>query len=234
VRERVIGILGGMGPEATVDLYRRILLHTGARTDQEHFRVIIDSNPKIPDRTAALLGRGEDPVPLLCETAQNLERAGADFVVMPCNTAHAFLAQTRGSVGIPVLSIVDETIRALRERLPEAKRVGLMATPGVVKTRLYEDPLRKRGIATLAPTRQKQQLLVEVISSVKAGDKGPRVRAQAKAIARALIGAGAQALLLACTEIPLVLGPEDLEVPVLDTLEVLALAAVREARATTG
>ena len=234
MRERVIGILGGMGPEATVDLYRRILLHTEARTDQEHFRVIIDSNPKIPDRTAGLLDQGEDPAPLLCETARNLERAGADFVVMPCNTAHAFLLQIRASVGIPVLSIVDETIRALRERLPKAKRVGLMATLGVVKTRLYDDPLRKRGIATLMPTPQNQALLGEVTSSVKAGDKGPVVRAQAKAVARALIGAGAQALLLACTEIPLVLGPEDLEVPVLDTLEVLALAAVREARATTG
>ena len=151
MRERIIGILGGMGPEATVDLYRRILLHTGAKADQEHFHTIIDSKPKMPDRTAAVVAQGEDPAPLLCETARNLEKAGADFVVIPCNSAHAFLPQVSASIGIPVLSIVDETIRSLCERVPDASRVGLMGAPAVVKTRLYEDPLRKRGHSYAGP-----------------------------------------------------------------------------------
>ena len=233
MRERTIGILGGMGPDATVDLYRRILLHTGAKTDQEHFHTIIDSNPSIPDRTAAVLYQGEDPSPLLGEIARNLENAGADFLVMPCNTAHYFLQQIRKCVHIPVLSIVSETIDALCKRFPDARRVGLMATPAVVKTRLYENPLLERGISTLIPDERSQQLLFDAIHSVKAGDRGPEVKADVKAVAQELILAGAEALLLACTEIPLVLGPEDIDVPVLDTLEVLALAAVREARASS-
>jgi len=233
MRERTIGILGGMGPNATADLYRRILLHTGAKADQEHFHTIIDSNPKIPDRTAAVLAQGEDPAPLLCETARNLEKAGADFLVMPCNSAHVFLQQIRDSIHIPMLSIVGETIRALCDRVPDAIRVGLMATPAVVKTKLYENPLLERGIATLTPTDRSQQLLDEAIYSVKAGDRSPKVTAHVKTVAEELILAGAEALLLACTEIPLVLGPEDVDVPVLDSLEVLALAAAREARATS-
>ena len=154
-------------------------------------------------------------------------------MVMPCNSAHVFLQQIRDSVHIPVLSIVDETIRTLCDRVPDAVRVGLMATPAVVKTKLNENPLLERGIATLAPTERSQQLLGEAIYSVKAGDRGPEVTAQVKTVAQELILGGAEALLLACTEIPLVLGPEDIDVPVLDTLEVLALAAVREARATS-
>ncbi|GAH53208.1 unnamed protein product, partial [marine sediment metagenome] len=107
--EKIIGILGGMGPEATVDLFHKIIKFTPAKKDQDHFRIIIDNNPKIPDRTAAILGKGEDPLPALQETARNLEKAGVDFIIIPCNTAHYFLPQIQKSVNIPVLNMIEET-----------------------------------------------------------------------------------------------------------------------------
>jgi aspartate racemase len=127
MREKIIGIIGGMGPEATLDLYRRIIENTPARVDQDHIHVIIDSNPKIPDRTSAILSGGENPTTALCETARNLEKAGADFLIMPCNSAHMFLKEFQNCVKIPFLSIVDETIHTLLEAVPDVKCIGLLA-----------------------------------------------------------------------------------------------------------
>lgn len=93
--EKVIGILGGMGPEATLDCFAKIIQNTPAKKDQEHLRIIIDSNPKVPDRTAAIIGNGESPVPLLVEGCRSLQRAKADFIIIPCVSAHFFLAEVR-------------------------------------------------------------------------------------------------------------------------------------------
>jgi aspartate racemase len=231
VTESVIGILGGMGPEATVELYRRIVHYTDAKTDQDHLRAIIDSNPKIPDRNAHILYGGEDPTQQLCETARNLERAGADFIVIPCNAAHMYLQRLRDSVGIPILSIVDEAVRSLVEGWPQVRSVGLMTSTAVRQTRLYADPLEKRGIRTLLPGASDQQLLLDSFFAVKAGDKSPELKARLRRVGEDLISMGAEALIFACTELSVVLGPEDFDVPVVDALEALARAAIREARA---
>lgn len=228
--EKIIGIIGGMGPEATLDLYRRIIENTPARVDQDHIHVIIDSNPKIPNRNLAIMQGGENPSAALCDTARNLEKAGADFLIMPCNSAHIFLSEFRDCVKIPILSIVDETVLALIELVPGVRAVGLLATPAVVRTRLYAEPLQARGVTTLAPDEESQKEVYGVISSVKAGDKSAPVRARIKIEAEKLVARGAQAVLLACTEIPLVMSGADLSVPVLDTIEILARAAVREVR----
>ena len=228
--ERVIGILGGMGPEATIDLYAKITQHTDAEVDQDHLHVIVDSNPKIPSRQAAILEGGEDPTSALCETARNLERAGADFLVIPCNSAHVFLSPVRQSVNIPVLSMVEETANAVRDRFPELRTVGLMAATAIVNTRLYARAFDEGGISTVVPTADEQRLVMDAIFSVKAGDKGGRIKAQLQTVAEELVSRGAQAIILACTELPLVIGPSDIEVPVVDATEVLALAAIREAR----
>lgn len=230
MREKVIGILGGMGPEATLDLYRRIIAHTPAKTDQEHLHVIIDSNPKIPSRNLAVLHGGEDPTQALCATARNLEKAGADFIIMPCNSAHIFLPAIRESVQIPILSIVDATLQALLAQAPQTRKVGLLSTPAVAVRRIYADPLLALGIETLVPDAAGQEEVYGVIEAVKAGDKSAAVTARLKAQAEILIRKGAEAIFLACTELPLVLTAADLDVPVLDTLETLAAAAVREAR----
>ena len=133
MEEKVIGILGGMGPEATLDLFQKIIEFTDASKDQDHLRVIIDSNPKIPDRTEAILGRGEDPVPMMVRSVHALERAGASFVVIPCVSAHFFLEELRSQVDIPILSIFDETANYLIRNFPDLKTVGVLASTGTVR-----------------------------------------------------------------------------------------------------
>jgi len=229
--EKVIGILGGQGPEATLDLYRRIIQHTHAATDQEHFRTIIDCNPKTPNPNNAITQGTQDPTRTLCATAQNLEKAGADFLVIPCNTVHIFLDAIRASIHIPVYSIVDETIKTLLGDIPNARRVALLASPAVVATRLYTDRLEEHGIETFLPDEAGEEKVREVIFAVKSGDKGPAEKEKLLSVTGSLVAQGAQAVILGCTELPLVLSPQDLSVPSIDTLDVLARAAVREARA---
>ncbi|MCJ7622105.1 MAG: amino acid racemase [Anaerolineaceae bacterium] len=231
MKEKVIGILGGQGPEATLDLYRRIIKNTPAHTDQEHFRTIIDCNPKGPNPNNAITKGEPDPTLTLCETARNLEKAGVDFIVIPCNTVHIFLDAIQASVSIPIYSIVDETVAALLAQLPQVRQVGLLASPAVVATGLYAKKLGVEGVSTTTPYEDGMQLVHDVIFAVKAGDKGPEVKAKLIQVANDLISRGAQALILGCTELPLVLSQGDLAVPAIDTLEVLALAAVREAKA---
>src|SRR5210317_2431954 len=116
------GVLGGMGPDATVDFMAKVIAATSAETDQDHARMLVDHNPKVPNRQAALLGNGEDPGPVLAAMAKGLQEAGADFLVMPCNTAHVFEQSIISAVDIPLVSIITETIAALPEN---CSRVGL-------------------------------------------------------------------------------------------------------------
>jgi len=230
MREKVIGILGGMGPEATIDLFRKIVESTPARSDQEHLRIIIDNNPKIPDRTAALLHGGEDPTPLLQATARNLERAGADLLVMPCNSAHLFYDRIAEAVSIPILHIADEAVEEALRRFPGIQAVGILATTATARLGLYHRRFEARGIRALSPSDADQEIVHGVIFSVKAGDKGAAVRKGIRDVAERMAAQGAQLLLTACTELPLILQDGDVSVPVLDPTLALARAAVRRAR----
>lgn len=228
--EKIVGILGGMGPEATVDLFQKIVAATPAGTDQDHLRIIIDNNPKIPSRQAALLEGGEDPTPMLVSTARNLRKAGADFLVMPCNTAHLFFQPIVEAVDIPVLHIADETVAEALRRFPILKAVGILASTATVRLRLYHDRFEAKGIEALAPSEDEQERVQAAIFSVKAGDKGPAVREAVREVGESLVARGAQLLVTACTELPLLLQDGDASVPVLDPTLCLALAAVRLAR----
>ena len=228
--EKTVGILGGMGPEATVDLFGKIVAATPATRDQEHLHIIVDDNAKIPSRQAKLLGNGEDPTPLLQSTARNLEMAGADFIVIPCNTAHLFFDRIVEAVQIPVLHIADETVDEVRRRFPGIRTVGVLASTATTRLRLYHDRLEARGLRAISPAEADQEILQSAIFSVKAGDKGPAVREKVHGVAERLAAQGAQALLTACTELPLVLRDGDAGVPVVDPTQVLAEAAVRFAR----
>jgi aspartate racemase len=230
--EKTVGILGGMGPAATGGLFARIVQYSNARVDQDHLHVIVDSNPKIPSRQEAILGVGEDPTGALCSTAQNLETAGADFIVIPCNTAHVFLSQVRNSVTIPVLSIVDETIDTILAQHPGVERVGLMGATAIVASGLYRNDLQARGIKTIVPSAGEQELLMDAIHAIKGGDQSCGTRKLIRRLAAKLVSNGAEVLILACTELALAVEAKDLDVPAIDTIEVLALAAIREARST--
>lgn len=227
--EKVVGVLGGMGPLATADFYTKLVRLTPARIDQDHLRVIIHSNPKIPDRTAGLRGQGPDPTPHLVATARALERAGAEVIAIPCNSAHAYLDQIRQSVRVPVLDIMEEVAAAVTALAPRPRAVGLLATPGTIRARLYHRALASRGIDVIAPATAEEAEVLAAIKAVKAGDLGPAVRERVRAAAAALVRRGAGAIVLGCTELPLVMNSQDTPVPVLDGTGLLAAAAVREA-----
>ncbi len=227
--EKVLGVLGGMGPLATADFYAKLVRLTPARTDQDHPRVIIDSNPKIPDRTAGLEGEGPDPTPSLTATARALERAGVDVIAIPCNSAHAYLAAIRQAVRVRVLDIMEEVAAAAASLAPRPRAVGLLATPGTLRARLYHRALAAQGIEVVAPTADEEAGVEGAIKAVKAGSLGAETRARVREAAAALIRRGADAIVLGCTELPLVMGPHDAPVPVLDGTEILAAAALREA-----
>ncbi len=226
---KVIGILGGMGPLATVDLYRKIIEATPAERDQDHLHVIIEANPAVPDRSDALLKDGPDPTPLLLEGAQRLVRAGADFVVVPCNTAHAFLPHIVSDVPIPIISMIDETARTIAERLP-GSTVGILATQGTISANLYQLAFEQRGLRSITPNVDGQRRVSQAIADVKAGHVGPEQTELVRKTALSLVSQGAQVLIVACTELPLILTSADVTVTLVDPTQVLAESAV--ARAT--
>ena len=149
MKEKVIGILGGMGPEATLDCYSRIISNTPAKTDQEHLRVIIDSNPKVPDRTAAIVAGGESPVPILVAGCRSLQQAGADFIIIPCVSAHFFLDEIQQQIDLPILSIFDVVTETIISDHPQIKTVGLMGTTGTINGGLFQKRLAVEGIKSI-------------------------------------------------------------------------------------
>ena len=233
MEEKVIGILGGMGPEATVSLFRRIVEVTGATRDQDHIRIIIDNNPKIPDRTPAILGGGESPVPLMVSTARNLEHAGADFIVIPCVSAHHFIDSLQEAISIPILSIVDAVIAELGRNSPTLDTVGLLATSGTITGGHFQRGLEEAGYVVKVPVSSDQEKLVmEAIygdRGIKAGFLSAENRSKLMEASRRLMEMGAQGIIGGCTEVPLVLNQEDLSVPFFDSLLILARESVKEA-----
>lgn len=228
----MIGVLGGMGPEATVDFYAKLIRFTPAKADQDHLRVIIDSNPKVPDRTRAILHGGESPVPLLLSSAQALERAGADFIVIPCVSAHFFLDELLSKSPLPILSIFEATVAQIRTSFPRLERVGLMGTTGTILGGRFQASLEQTGLHTLIPDEQGQEQVMYAIYSVKdsqALEKREKGRFLAMEAALELVKRGAQLIVAGCTELPLVLKAEELPVPLVDPLVALARAAIREA-----
>jgi aspartate racemase len=149
MKDKIIGILGGMGPEATIDLFARIVKHTHAKKDDDHLRIIIDNNPKMPSRQDAILKGGESPVPAMRETARNLERAGADFIIIGANTPHYFYDEIRNAVRIPFLHIIEEAAKETVKAVPGVRKVGVLATSAAMKTGLYQKCFKKYGIEVL-------------------------------------------------------------------------------------
>jgi aspartate racemase len=237
-REKLVGVLGGMGPEATSDFFAKVIRATPAARDQEHLQIIINNNPKIPDRTAAACGNGTSPLPMMVESARVLEKAGVDFIVIPCVTAHYFHAGLQRQIGIPILNIVEETIDYLITEYPDVKTVGVLATTATLKTNLFDNVCAKFGIAVLKPAEEIQtSRVVEAIfgfEGIKA--KGPCEGSRKLMLeaAQTLIDLGAQAIIAGCTEVPLVLKDGDLSVPVLDTLGILAARTVAFAMSNAG
>jgi aspartate racemase len=233
VHERILGVLGGMGPLASAHFMTRLTLLTPAATDQEHIPTVLWSDPRVPDRMRAQDG-GPSPLPSLLRGIAVLRAAGAGAVVVPCNTAHGWYEPMAQAAGIPVLHIVDSAIAALR-RLPgpPAMTVGVMGTQATLSMRLYQDRLEALGWTAITPDAEEMQRLVTpAIAAVKANRVADAFAPLAEAANR-LARRGAGAVVLGCTEIPLgiLAGPADaIAVPLIDTIDALALTAIAWAR----
>jgi aspartate racemase len=228
-REKVVGVIGGMGPEATVDFMRRIVDATPARDDIDHVRVLVDNNPKIPSRIAALIdGTGEDPTPVLVAMAQGLERQGADFLTVPCNTAHYYLPAIARGVAIPVLDMIALAIARLGALSPKPKKIGMLASPAVQKVGLYAERLGKAGFEALFPDAKGEAAVFATIRAVKAKAVNEEIRAGYDLAITGLRNRGADAFLIACTELSLLPPPQGL--PFVDALDALVDETVRTAR----
>ena len=225
-RQKTVGVIGGLGPEATLDFFAKLLRATNAKTDQEHLHVIINNNPKVPNRHASIAGTGPSAVPALVETAQALERAGADFLVMACNTAHAYEADIRAATALPFLSMIDVTLKTCASRTPRPQRIGLLAADGCLATGLYQTRLEAEGIGVLCPNEAQQKQLMEIIFKVKAGDVSDAPRRKAEVLAQTLVDQGADMVLAACTEIPLVLSGDNVRRPLVSSTDALVEATV--------
>ena len=212
-----------MGPAATVEFLRRLVDATPALVDQEHLHVIIDSDPSVPDRTSAVLGRGESPAEALAAMARRLERAGADLLVMPCNTAHVYIEQIRASVSIPVLDMVREAVATI-----DRSSVGLLATDGTIRTGLYQEACEARGVCVVVPDAADQRSITDAIARIKRGENPRCVEEEVEPIVCRLEREGAEAVVAGCTEISLVPGG-GMSVPWIDALDCLVRATLRDA-----
>ncbi len=229
---QVLGILGGMGPEATVEFFRKVVEATPASRDQDHIHIIVNCDPSIPDRTAHILGRGPDPLPALLAAGKRLADAGATLGALPCMTAHVWIEELRAALPFPFLSAFEELAARIRSDHPQARRIGILATTGSIRSGLFEKHLP--GWRIHFPDEEAQtRFVMEAVygpHGIKAGNRGEEPRRLLREAGNRLVARGADLLIAGCTEIPLVLKPGDFEVPVLDPLQVLARAAVDRCR----
>lgn len=217
-----MGVIGGMGPHSTWEFYGRVLHHTKAVSDQDHLRVLIDSNPSVPDRNAAFRGEGPSPLRTLIEMAKGLEAQGADFLVMPCNTAHSYLDGIRAAVSVPCLDMIEETAK----RAGMAKSAAILATDTCVAQGLYQEALARVGVASVTPEPELQRRFMDWIYRVKSGETGDQMIHDIESMVIELLAYGSDVFIAGCTEISVFLNPENVAVPLICSNDVLAKAAV--------
>lgn len=230
-----IGIVGGMGPEATNRLAALITALTPARRDQDHIPVIIFNNPGIPDRVSGIRRSGVSPLPEIIRTAQVLEQAGAAFLLMPCNLAHVYIAEVQKAIHIPLLNMIEETVKFTIENYPQCRKVGLVASTPTIESGIYEKAFLKKSVILISPDRDEQETKVMRAIYGKDGIKGghkTKPRVLLKEVARHLTEKGAEVVVAGCTEASLVMMPNNSCV-VIDPLTIMAGVAVKRAMATS-
>ncbi len=222
----VLGILGGLGPMASAYFYELIISHTDAACDQEHIDIILNSHASTPDRTAFILGQSEDdPLSVMTEDIRRMKTYGADLVAIPCNTAHYFYDKLIASTDLPILNIMEETAACLTHL--GVRRAGILATDGTVITGTYDRYLNAHGIDCIRPSKEDQAIIMHIIydeiKNGRAPDPAPFLT-----ISPPLRAAGAEAIILGCTELSLIKKqyPKALPHIYIDSLDVLAYATI--------
>lgn len=223
--KKTIGIIGGMGAAATCDLFNKVINMTDAKSDQEHIHIIIDCNTNIPDRTKAILGRGEDPVPEIVKSGIRLQSMGADVLIMPCNTAHYFYDKITPFFDIPLLNMLKLTAQEIKKR--KISKIGLLATDGTIKSGVYHAVLAKAGIDLVIPSPEKQTNVMDVIyNGIKASNREIDLTGFYRTLDE-LYEQGAEILILGCTELPVAFDIFHIDRPAIDPTAVLAAAAIQ-------
>lgn len=224
----ILGIFGGMGPEATADLYRKIVELTPANQDQDHIPTLIYSLPQVPERTQCIRNNDLSIVPYITEGVTRLEKAGASFIAIPCNTVHYYFNYMKNAVNIPIIHMIEETVAEVAVKHPDARKVGLLATAGTLGSGLYENELAKCGYQVIVPDEKiENEKVMPAVFAVKSGHDR---RASEKLLAQAgrhLVERGAETIILGCTEIPLAFNVQSVNVPVVDATRVLAGRAIQ-------
>jgi len=218
-----IGIIGGMGPLATADIFQKIILSTDASCDNDHIRIFIDCNSTIPDRSEAILRGGREPVPEIAKTIEILTNCGADCLIMPCNTSHYYLPRLKLLTNIPIISILDATAEACAIEYP-GKTAGLLGTKALIHTGVYDEVLKKEGINFVIPDDDVQDLVNECIYAVKSGADICSLRENMERIISEL---KADYFILGCTELPIIVETLKLAINYIDPTQKLAEAAIK-------
>ena len=225
--ERVIGIIGGMGPEATVEVMRQIIRRTPARDDADHVRMLVDNNPKVPSRIAFLLeGGAVDPAPSLVSMARGLERSGATMLAMPCNTAHAFAPAIRDAVNIPFIDMIDAALADVRSTAPAGTvRFGVLGSPALRRIGIFDNKCRDSDLVPVYCDATGDATALATIRAIKTGDLSSKVLRDYQALKQTLFRAGADVVLVCCTEFSVI--EEKLGEPQPASLDSLSSLATR-------
>lgn len=230
-----VGILGGMGPMATADLFEKIIKSTPANTDQEHLKVIIYNNPQIPSRIDAIINGTESPLKELISSAQLLEKAGADILVMPCNTAHFWYQDIQKAVNVKLINMIENTADYVKvHRLDENEKQMLFATAATVKTQMYQDAFSAKGMAVLTPSIEEQKIVSLAIDEAKAGriEDNSNIKLLSEIILK-YQRMGVCSFIAGCTEIPLLFPYTSGNYQPIDPTKILAQTVVEQAMKET-
>ena len=232
VVRKKLGILGGMGPEATILMFRKIVDLTPAKNDQDHIEIFIHNNTHVPDRTEAIMNQGTSPLEVLERSGKLLCDMGSDIIIIPCMTSHHFIPDLQKRVDIPIINAIEETVLYILKDYPDIKKVGILSTNGTMKSQLFQKQLEENSLSPVIPPIDIQERMVMNAiygeAGIKAGYKNNSVKNKLIKASEHLIINGAAAIIAGCTEIPLVLKSEDISVPLIDPMDVLAKAAIRE------
>ncbi|MFP6562085.1 aspartate/glutamate racemase family protein [Paraburkholderia sp. B3] len=230
-----VGVVGGVGPAATVDFLQKLIRNTPATRDQDHIKLLVEQNPQIPDRTENLIGDGADPTVSLYATCKRLEDGDADIIAIPCNTAHAFVERIQPYLNIPIVNMLTVTVDSLRETYPTLRDIGVLATSGTIESGVYRKALESQDLRQVVPAPALQERVMEAIygkHGVKAGFTTGQCQEDIAAAVEGLIAEGVEVVILGCTELPLLLtgsefvGKGGARVRLVDPTDVLARRCV--------
>ncbi|SFH59700.1 aspartate racemase [Tindallia magadiensis] len=232
MNEKIVGILGGMGPEATWDLFGRIIKRTPVKKDADHLRVIIDSNPKIPDRTAAILSNGPSPVDAMIQTGLNLENSGADFLVIPCMTAHYFYEAVQTRLKIPIINAFELMKKHIEQHFSNQVKVLVVATSGSIQSGLYQKYLPSDYLVFPGESIQEEEVMDLIYGprGIKAGYTDEKNMDRLYRLMQRYQQSGVSSVIAGCTEIGLLLKDQATPLPVIDPLDLLAHETLRLAK----